>query len=377
MLSRVANAIYWMSRYVERAENVARFVEVNLNLGLDFPEASAQWAPLVATTGDNELFAERYGEASRNNVLQFLTFDLEAPNSIFSSLSKARENARSVREVISSEMWEQVNRSYLMVMDAARSRSPLDSPHDFYTAVKQASQLFIGITDLTMTHNEGWHFGRLARLLERADKTSRILDVKYYLLLPRPSDVGLTIDELQWAAVLRSASAFEMYRKRHGSITPAKVVEFLMLSRRFPRSVRFCLDKAERSLHLITGTPEGSWTSASEREMGRVVAQLAYAETSVMLAKGLHEHIDDLQQSMNRIGDAVWEQFFAMKTTNETAWTDPRSSLPPSNTAAPSTRSLSPAFGIRAQSQSQIPGGAQSQSQTLSSVPPPSRQNDA
>ena len=173
----------------------------------------------------------------------------------------------------------------------------------------------------------------MARLLERADKTSRILDVKYYLLLPAPHHVGMAVDELQWAAVLRSASAFEMYRKRHGSITPAKVVEFLMLSRSFPRSVRFCLDKAERSLHMITGTPEGSWTSASEREMGKVVADLAYAETSVMLAKGLHEHIDDLQQRMNRIGEAVYAQFFAMKPTElpSESFEDPRASLPPSN----------------------------------------------
>ena len=238
---------------------------------------------------------------------------------------------RSVREVISSEMWEQVNRAYLMVMDAARSRSPLAAPHDFFTAVKQASQLFVGVTDLTMSHNEGWHFGRLARLLERADKTSRILDVKYYLLLPGLSDVGMTVDELQWAAVLRSASAFEMYRKRHGSITPAKVVEFLMLSRSFPRSVRFCLDKGERSLHSITGTPVGSWTNAAEREMGRVVADLAYAETAAMLSDGLHQHIDDLQQRMNRVGDAVYAQFFAMKPTAPPT-EDARSSL---NPAAP------------------------------------------
>jgi uncharacterized alpha-E superfamily protein len=335
MLSRVANAIYWMSRYVERAENVARFVDVNLNLALDFPEAVPQWAPLVATTGDTALFGERYGEPSRDNVLSFLTFDLEAPNSIVTCFARARENARSVREIISSEMWEQVNRAYLMVMDAARSRGPLAAPHDFFTAVKQASQLFVGVTDLTMTHNEGWHFGRLARLLERADKTSRILDVKYYLLLPGVADVGMTVDELQWAAVLRSASAFEMYRKRHGSITPAKVVEFLMLSQSFPRSVRFCLDRGEQSLHAITGTPMGTWTLAAEREMGRVVADLAYAETEAMLTRGLHQQIDDLQQRMNRVGNAVHAQFFAMKPVEMTD--DPHSSLPP-----PSNRSSFP-----------------------------------
>lgn len=343
MLSRVANSIFWMSRYVERAENVARFVDVNLNLALDFPEAAPQWAPLVATTGETELFDARYGgDVSRENVLSFLTFDLEAPNSIVSCLSKARENARSIREVISSEMWEQVNRAYLMVMDA-RSRGELSAHHDFFTAVKQASQLFVGVTDLTMSHNEGWHFARLARLLERADKTSRILDVKYYLLLPGVGEVGMTVDEVQWAAVLRSASAFEMYRKRHGSITPAKVVEFLMLSRQFPRSVRFCLDKGERSLHAITGTPVGSWTNASEREMGRVVADLAYAETSAMLAEGLHEHIDDLQSRMNRVGDAVHAQFFAMKPT-EPVLDDHRASLLPANPAG-SSHSVAPSNG--------------------------------
>jgi uncharacterized alpha-E superfamily protein len=326
MLSRVASSIYWMSRYVERAENVARFVDVNLNLALDFPEAVPQWEPLVATTGDNELFATRYGEASRDNVLSFLTFDLEAPNSIVSCFARARENARSVREVISSEMWEQVNSAYLMVMDAARSRAPLAAPHDFFTAVKQASQLFVGVTDLTMSHNEGWHFGRLASLLERADKTSRILDVKYYLLLPGPHDVGMTVDELQWGAVLRSASAFEMYRKRHGSLTPAKVVEFLLLSRSFPRSVRFCLDAGESSLHAITGTPVGTWSNAAEREMGRVVADLAYADTAGILASGLHQHIDDLQQRMNLVGDAVHAQFFAMKPVDPAA-EDPRASI--------------------------------------------------
>lgn len=354
MLSRVANAIYWMSRYVERAENVARFVDVNLNLALDFPDSPPQWAPLVATTGDNEIFAKRYGEASRDNVLSFLTFDLEAPNSIISCLAKARENARSVREIISSEMWEQVNRAYLMVMDAASSKTPLAAPHDFFTAVKQASQLFVGVTDLTMSHNEGWHFGRLARLLERADKTSRILDVKYYLLLPAIGDVGGAVDEVQWAAVLRSASAFEMYRKRHGGITPAKVVEFLMLSRRFPRSVRFCVGEGEISLHEITGTPIGTWTNPVEREMGRVVADLAYAETSVMLANGLHQHIDDLQQRMNRVGDAVYATFFAMKPTEgEIAAEEHRVATTPTPTPAPVAQSQS-----QSQSQTQTPSDA-------------------
>jgi len=312
MLSRVADAVYWMSRYVERAENVARFVDVNLHLALDFPEGGEQWAPLVATTGDHETFKKKYGEATRDNVLEFLTFDRESPNSIISCLALARENARTVREIISSEMWENVNSAYLMVMEAARSRVALEGSHDFYTAVKQASQLFVGVTYLTMSHNEAWHFGRLARLLERADKTSRILDVKYFLLLPQPSDVGTAIDIVHWAALLRSASGFEFYRKKHHAITPQKVVEFLLLDRKFPRTVRYCLSKGERSLHAITGAAIGTWTNGAERELGRMNAELSYADTNEILARGLHEYIDDLQQRLNYVSKSVHDTFFAM-----------------------------------------------------------------
>jgi uncharacterized alpha-E superfamily protein len=214
-------------------------------------------------------------------------------------------------------MWEQVNNAYLMVMEAARSRMALEQTHDFFTAVKQASQLFVGITYMTMSHNEAWHFGRLGRLLERADKTSRILDVKYFLLLPQPSDVGTTLDALGWGALLRSASAFEMYRKRHGMITPAKVVEFLMLDRRFPRTVRYCLANAEQSLHAITGAVDGTWTNGAERELGRLNAELSYADVKEILSRGLHEFIDDLQKRLNYVSQSVYETFFAMKPLDQ------------------------------------------------------------
>src|SRR5437016_1826296 len=239
MLSRVAESIYWMSRYVERAENVARFIDVNLNLMLDPPDGSGrQWQPLVNTTGDHEDFAERCGEATQYNVIQFLTFDRDNPNSIISCLRAARENARSVREIISSEMWLQLNQFYLTVNCAASSAKGQDLPHDFFTEVKSASHLFAGVADSTMTHGEAWHFFRLARKLERADKTSRILDVKYFILLRSVADVGTPFDELQWAAVLRSTSAFEMFRKRHGRIAPRSIIEFLVLDNQFPRAIR-------------------------------------------------------------------------------------------------------------------------------------------
>src|SRR5262245_3050615 len=147
MLSRVADALYWMNRYIERAENVARFIDVNLNLMLDLPDGSEeQWEPLVITSGDSEGFTERFGPATREKVLQFLTFDNANPNSILSCLRSARENARSIRENISSEMWEQVNKFYLMVNSASHRGLSMDSPHDFYSEVKSASHLFEGIT---------------------------------------------------------------------------------------------------------------------------------------------------------------------------------------------------------------------------------------
>ncbi len=189
MLSRVADSIYWMSRYIERAENVARFIAVNLNLSLDLAGAAdEQWLPLVITTGDQEKFAELYSTPTKQNVIRFLTFDRENPNSIMSSLRAARENARAVRESISSEMWEHINRFFLMVVEGGAQEAALASSYDFFDQIRFSGQQFMGVTDATMTHGEGWHFCRLGRSLERPKKTSRILDVKYLILLPvRPT----------------------------------------------------------------------------------------------------------------------------------------------------------------------------------------------
>ena len=314
MLARVAESIYWMSRYVERAENVARFIEVNLNLMLDLPVGSAQqWKPLVDTTGDAAEFAKRYGKATQPNVIQFLTFDEKNANSICSCLRAARENARSVREIISSEMWEQVNQFYLMVNSAAAGNR--SDPQDLLASVKMAGQLFTGVTDATMTHNESWQFCRLGRMLERADKTSRILDVKYFLLLPTAADIGTTSDDIQWAAVLRSASAFEMYRKAHGRIAPDRVVEFLLLDKEFPRAIQYCLMRARESVHAISGTPEGVFRHPVERLLGELCSELAYARIEVIITAGLHEHLDRLQTRMNEVGNGIAETFFAARGT--------------------------------------------------------------
>ena len=314
MLSRVADSVYWMSRYVERAENVARFIDVNFQLMLD--EAGGedrQWQPLVNTSGDHEDFNKRYGTASQENVIKFLTFDCANPNSILSCLRKARENARTVREIISSEMWLQINRSFLKVNAAAEASNWLDSANEFFSEVKEASHLFTGITDATMAHNEAWHFCRLGRMLERADKTSRMLDVKYYILLRSTDDVGSAFDDIQWAAVLRSASAFEMYRKRHGRISPHGVVEFLILDREFPRAIQFCLVAARDSLHAISGTPLGTFRYPPERLLGQLCSDLSFANLEEIIAHGLHEYLDDLQTKVNAVGAGIYETFFAFK----------------------------------------------------------------
>lgn len=311
MLSRVAESIYWMSRYVERAENVARFIAVNLNLSMDLAsEGHQQWLPLVTTTGDDKLFYELYDAPTKRNVLEFLTFDRNNPNSILSALINARENARSIREVISAEMWEHLNNFYLMVKDVGRAGGVSEEQLVFYEQIRASGQHFIGITDATMTHGEGWHFGQCGRFMERADKTSRILDVKYYILLPSPQHVGTPFDELQWSALLRSASAFEMYRQRYGRIIPANIVNFLVLDREFPRAILHCLSRANDSLHAITGSDPESFSNLPEQRLGQLRASLAFTSADDIINRGMHEFVDDMQRRVNAVGLALCNTFF-------------------------------------------------------------------
>jgi len=313
VLSRTAESVYWLSRYIERAENVARFIDVNFTLALDMPLASAsQWKPLIATTGDEAEFAKKYAEHNQANVVQFLTFDRDNPNSILSCLWQARENARSVRDTISTELWQQINSFYLMVKDAA-ARPSIDSPHELCTRIKQASHLSIGIAEATMSHDEAWYFLRLGRLLERADKTARIVDVKYFMLLPHVDYVGSPYDAILWSALLKSASAFEMYRKRHRAINPDRVVEFLVLDPYFSRSIRFCLINAERSLRSITGTSSATYSNSAELKLGRLRSDVDYAEIGELIDGGIHEYLDDIQDKLNDVGNAIYETFFALR----------------------------------------------------------------
>jgi uncharacterized alpha-E superfamily protein len=312
MLSRVADSIFWMSRAIERAQNVARFINVNLKLSIELGAAAhSQWSPLIYTTGDQEKFEELYGEYNQRNVIDFLAFDSNNGNSIISCLRAARENARTVREMISSMMWEELNKFFLSVRAAASDQSILESPYEFFNQIILASHLLEGITDGTMSHGEPWHFAHLGRMLERADKTSRILDVKYFILLPNVGDVGTNIDTIQWGALLESASALEMYRKRHGRISPEDVAEFLILDREFPRAMHHCLIESEKSLNAIFGRRDDRVYNTAEQRLGRLRADVNYSQIREIIDGGLHEFIDDFQVKLNAVGAAIHESFFA------------------------------------------------------------------
>lgn len=312
MLSRVADSIYWMSRYIERAENVARFIDVNHNITLgEAANNGQQWAPLVYTTGDQELFKKLYGEPERDTVLRFLAFDDRNPNSILSCISSARENARTVRESITAPMWEQVNRFYLMVRAAAQSGAALVEPTAFCDEVKLSSHALVGHTYSTMSHGEAWHFSRVGRLLERADKTSRIVDVQYFHLLPTVGDVGSPLDLVRWNALLRSTSALTMYRRVHGRILPDKVADFLVLDRDFPRAMRFCIMRCQHSIEEITGSKPGTFTCRTAQLAGRLRSEMDYTAIEDVIREGLHEYIDRFQRLSNGIGQALQEDFFS------------------------------------------------------------------
>ena len=311
MLSRVANSIYWMCRYIERAENVARFIDVNLNLLLDMPsEQDKQWAPLIMTTGDHELYEKNERIYNQEEVTWFLTFDRENPNSIISCLASARENARTIREIISSEMWEHLNNFYLELIQEDSIKMALHDPNRFYLIIKMRSHLFTGLLDSTMSHGEAWNFARIGMMMERADKTSRILDVKYFMLLRQADLVNTPIDNIQWIAVLRSASAFEMFRKEMHQVTPNNVADFLIFNRLFPRSIYHCIEKAHVCLHRISGSPYGSSSNKAEKRLGRLMADLQYTDIDEVIDGGLHEFLDDLQTRLNEIDLTIGTTFF-------------------------------------------------------------------
>ena len=316
MLSRVANSVYWMSRYVERAENIARFISVNQNTLMDLPiEKSNQWESLITATGDIELYKSLYGNISQQNVVEFLTFDQRYPSSIYTCIRNARENARTIREQISSELWRQINEAYLDLSAPSARREAFADLNKFCDGIKNKCTLFKGFCDSSMTHGETWQFMRLGRMMERADKTSRVLDVKYYILLPNSDYVGTPYDNIQWASLLKSVSALEMYRLENLRIEPKSVVNFLVLDAHFPRSIRFCVSICEDCLHTISGSQNDEYTNSAERQMGRLSSELAYTDINEILSTGFHEYIDQFQRRLNSAGAGIAETFFGIPHT--------------------------------------------------------------
>ncbi|MES2798242.1 MAG: alpha-E domain-containing protein [Bacteroidota bacterium] len=317
MLSRVANSVYWLNRYIERAENYARFISVNFNLALDLPpNLSEQWEPLLIATADDYIFKEFYKAATPENVIQYMSFDVRNPNSILSSLQNARENARTIRESISKEMWEHVNQFYWMIKEAsAKSKNwDLNKFQSFFDEIKMGCQLFFGIVDSTISRNEGWHFGRMGRMLERADKTTRFLDVKYFILLPNAKAVGSPLDLLLWSAVLKSVSAYNMFRQKYTTINPSNIAEYLLLDKYFPRSILYCMRYAETSLYEISGNkPNSGFSNEAEKQMGRLKSMVEYTDINDIFEVGLHKFLDDFQTKNNKVADAIYQTYFDLK----------------------------------------------------------------
>lgn len=313
MLSRVADSLFWLGRYTERAENYARFIDVNINLSLDLPPGiKEQWRPLIAASGDEEVFQKHYKTYDKESAIKFLAFDMENSNSIRCSIERARENARQIRENISKEIWEVLNDLYHFMNEAAKKKAWKGKDTDTFKFIKYRLQLIQGIGYDTTPRTQGWYFYKLGQLLERADKTSRILDVKYHVLLPSVEEVGTPLDFLHWNALLKSVSAFNAYKKYNGKLEPTKIVDYLVLNRFFPRSILYCLINAEQCLHEISESKHG-FTNPPEKVIGNLRSDLEFADINDVFKFGLHEYLDNLQIRINDISNSVYDQYFKIR----------------------------------------------------------------
>jgi uncharacterized alpha-E superfamily protein len=310
MISRVAEHCFWLARYLERAENTARILEVNHTLLLDFHvPIDEQWKPLLIISGVHD-----YPHApTADNVQEYMTWDRDNPFSIASSLAWARENARIIREVISAEMWERMNHYHLW-MQNGRARDAYDTNRpDFYAQVRRINQLLHGIADATMSHGEAWDFFKLGTYLERASQTARVMDVKYHTLLPRLEDVGSPVDNAHWVAILMSCSGYEPFHKkpRLTTLDPgAAVAEFLIFDDQFPRSVRRCLWECEGATASAAGNPAGRSPTEPEKRIAELIAYLDARTIADVIREGLHETLTHVVDSVHAIGDSVHATFF-------------------------------------------------------------------
>ena len=307
MLSRTADHLFWMSRYIERAESLARLLDVTWQMSLvpqSLEAANQNWNAIIALNSLEEKFADRYSAVNAENVLRFMVSDTGNHASILSCLRLTRENAHAVRGTITSEMWETMNSTWLEAREKSFEQIANAGVGEFFDWVKMRSSLSRGTTLGTLLQDEAYHFIRLGTLLERADNTARILDVKYHVLRPH-GDEGAT-DFYQWGALLRSVSAFEVYRKAYRDvITPERVAELLILRSDMPRSLHFCLNGVVKNLELIANRQSGE----TQRQAGLLHAQLHYARIEDILERGLHEYLTDFMDRIYTLGDGVSKNF--------------------------------------------------------------------
>ena len=307
MLSRTADHLYWMSRYTERAENLARLLDVTHQMSLVPQSVTAEnqnWGAILALNSLEAAFADTYGDVTAENVLRFMICDPDNPSSIYSCLRGARENAHAVRGTLTAETWECCNLTWIELREQKFEHILSAGIGEFFDWVKLRSAVTRGVTFGTMLEDEALHFIRLGSLLERGDNTARILDVKYHVLHTN-GDEGTT-DFYQWGALLRSLSAFEVYRKVYrDAITPARVAELLMLRADMPRSLRACTGGIVRMLESV----KNAHSAETERRAGILHTNLHYARTDDILAHGLHEYLTDFMDRIYDLGDSIGRDF--------------------------------------------------------------------
>lgn len=301
MLSRTADNLYWMSRYVERAENTARMLDVSYRMSLlpsAVDSAELHWRPIVQIAPDPEGFDETYGDLTPGKVIDYMSLDPKNPSSIYSSIALARENARAERTAVSSEMWESLNATWLEIQHLKSTDLKKWGFRSFFEWVKERSHLFRGVSVGTMFRDDPFHFIRLGTFLERADNTARLLDVKYHVLLPSTEKVGGSVDYFQWGALLRSVSAFRAYRKRyHDAIFPWKVAELLILDEDMPRSLHHCYTMLTATLNLLAADQR----LECQRLAGQIYADLRFGKIDSIFRSGLHEFLMDFVARSNEL----------------------------------------------------------------------------
>ena len=307
MLSRTADHLFWMSRYIERAENLARLLDVTYQMSLVPQSLSAinqSWNAIITLNSLDEAYQAKYSTVNGENVLKFMVSDPDNPASIFSCLRSARENAHAVRGTLTTEMWETLNSTWLEAREKTFDQLYHAGISEFFEWVKTRSSLSRGTTLGTLLQDEAYHFIRIGTLLERADNTARILDVKYHVLRPQ-GDEGAT-DFYEWGALLRSVSAFEVYRKVYRDvITPERVAELLIFNKDMPRSLQFCLNSVVKNLGLISNSNSGE----TERQGGMLNAQLRYGRIEDILEHGLHEWLTDFMDRIYMLGNGISKDF--------------------------------------------------------------------